>query len=124
MIKEPKRFKDNPSDLAMYTGTEKYYKNSSLIGLRYTDGIKHMAESRDAYWLIQMAYNYSRFIPKLAKELFVTIELSVDGDEAELVFTDGNDNILHVEDIPYTDYPDEGVCLWLIDGVLLLPSEY
>jgi hypothetical protein len=124
MIKEPKRFKDNPSDLAMYTGTEKYYKNSSLIGLRYTDGIKHMAESRDAYWLIQMAYNYSRFIPKLAKEPFVTIELSVDGDEAELVFTDGNDNILHVEDIPYTDYPDEGVCLWLIDGVLLLPSEY
>ena len=119
-----KRLKDNPSDLNEFYGTENYYKNELTPDLRYTDGVKHVAKTRDAYWLLHLIYLRSKSIKAIMQEPFVTAELSVEDDSAVLVFTDGNDNILHAEDIEYTDYPDEGVCLWLVDGILLLPSEY
>jgi hypothetical protein len=119
-----KRFKDNPSDLNEFIGTEQYHKNANMVGMYYTDGVKHMAQSRDAYWLLNLIYIRSRHVKAISQEPFITAELSVEDDSAVLVFTDGNNNILHAEDIEYTDYPDEGVCLWLVDGILLLPSEY
>lgn len=119
-----KRFKDNPSDLNEFYGTEVYHHVSYMPDIRYTDGVEHMAETRDAYWLLHLIYLRSRNIKAIIQEPFVTAELSVEGDSAVLVFTDGNDNILHSEYIEHTDYPDDGVCLWLINGVLMLPSEY
>ena len=119
-----KRFKDNPSDLAEFIGTEQYHKNANMVGMYYTDGVKHMAQSRDAYWLLHLIYIRSQHVKLIKQEPFITAEMSVEDDSAVLVFTDGNNNILHAEDIEYTDYPDEGVCLWLVDGILLLPSEY
>ena len=121
---EAKRFKDNPSDLCQFNGSETIYRNAYMLGMNYTEGIKHMADTRDAYWLIQLTYVRAKNIKTLKDEPFITIELSVADDTAEIVFTDGNDNILYAEDIAYTDYPDDGVCMWLVDGILLLPSEY
>jgi hypothetical protein len=122
--KAAERVKDNPQDLSEFRGTDNYYKNAYMLGMVYTDGVKHMAETRDAYWLIQYVYAKSNYIKALKGEPFLTIEMSVSDSSATIAITDGNDNILHTDEIEYTDYPDDGVCLWLVDGVLLLPSEY
>ncbi len=119
-----KRFKSNPDDLEQFTSTGQYYTNPSMFDMYYTDGIKHMAKTRDAQWLLNLVYLRSKHVNVIKQEPFITAELSVEDDSAIIVFTDGNNKVLHAEDIEYTDYPDDGVCLWLIDGVLLLPSEY
>jgi hypothetical protein len=121
---EAKRFKDNPSDLCQFYGTEMYHRDPLMVNMVYTDGVQHVAETRQAYWLIMFIYARYVHMKVFKNEPFITIEMTTEDDTAEVVFTDGNNNILHVEEIGYTDYPDEGVCMWLVDGVLMLPSEY
>lgn len=116
--------KENPLDLTEFTGTETYYKQSFMFGMVYTDGVKYLMETRSCYWLLQTIYAVKNTSTILKGEPFLTCELSVDGDHAVLVFTDGNNNILQTEDIPYTDFQGNGVCLWYVDNVVLLPSEY
>jgi hypothetical protein len=121
---EAKRFKDNPSDLCQFYGTEMWHRDPLMVNMVFTDGVKHVADTRQAYWLIMFIYARYVHMKVFKNEPFITIEMTTEDDTAEVVFTDGNNNILHVEEIGYTDYPDEGVCMWLIDGVLMLPSEY
>ena len=121
---EAKRFKDNPSDLCQFYGTEMWHRDPLMVNMVFTDGVKHVADTRQAYWLIMFIYARYVHMKVFKNEPFITIEMTTEEDTAEVVFTDGNNNILHVEEIDYTDYPDEGVCMWLIDGVLMLPSEY
>jgi hypothetical protein len=121
---EAKRFKDNPSDLCQFYGTEMWHRDPLMVNMVFTDGVKHVADTRQAYWLIMFIYARYVHMKVFKNEPFITIEMTTEDDTAEVVFTDGNNNILHVEEIDYTDYPDEGVCMWLIDGVLMLPSEY
>jgi hypothetical protein len=117
------RFKgcNNADDLKMYNGTENYYKCLTIL---YTDGIKHLCESRQCYWLITDIALYTSYVMELKKEPFLTCELIKTSEKNTLIYTDGNNNILFSQDIEYTDFADEGVCLYLIEGVLMLPSEY
>lgn len=101
-----------------------YHRDPLMVNMVYTDGVQHVAETRQAYWLIMFIYARYVHMKVFKNEPFITIEMTTEDDTAEVVFTDGNNNILHVEDIAYTDYPDDGVCMWLVDGVLMLPSEY
>ena len=121
---EAKRFKDNPSDLCQFYGTEMYHRDTLMVNMVYTDGVQHVAETRQAYWLIMFIYARYVHMKVFKNEPFITIEMTTEDETAEVVFTDGNNNILHVEEIGYTDYPDDGVCMWLVNGVLMLPSEY
>jgi len=121
---EAKRFKDNPSDLCQFYGTEMWHRDPLMVNMVFTDGVKHVADTRQAYWLIMFIYARYVHMKVFKNEPFITIEMTTEEDTAEVVFTDGNNNILHVEEIDYTDYPDEGVCMWLVNGVLMLPSEY
>jgi len=125
-MKKEQRFssRDNADDLLQFTGTDEYYQNQTMPFVVYTDGVKHLFETRSAYWLGQLiATNYG-YNTLLKDESFITCELIKESSEAILVFTNGNDKVLFLEQIPYTDFPDKGVCVWLIDGVMLLPSEY
>jgi hypothetical protein len=121
---EAKRFKDNPSDLCQFYGTEEWHRDPLMVNMVFTDGVKYVVESRQAYWLVMYIYARYVHVRALRDEPFITIEMTTEDDTAEVIFTDGNNNILHAEEIGYTDYPDAGVCMWLVNGVLMLPSEY
>lgn len=43
---------------------------------------------------------------------------------ARLSMEDGNDNELVVQIIEFTDFPLSEITMWLVNDVLLLPSEY
>jgi hypothetical protein len=48
----------------------------------------------------------------------------IKGDSFKVTMEDGNGNIQITQRIPYSDFPYDVANLWLIDGTLILPSEY
>ena len=41
-----------------------------------------------------------------------------------ILATDGNHNKVTSQEIPFSDFPYDLATLWLVDGCLMLPSEY
>lgn len=105
-------------ELRQFIGTEHYYKNT--FGLLFTDGVKYLADNAGAYWLIDAIESYHR------PEHFQLWELhKQEGNKAVLTMKeDTNEPLLVEQEIPYTGFPLDYIKLYLIDGVLLLPSEY
>jgi len=105
--------------LAQCIGTEQYWKNE-LLSFNYTDGIKFLWESCEAYWLLVAISSHQR------KEPFQLWELKVNKDHTAVLTMKEDDGqpTLVEQEIPFTDFPLDTISLYLIDGVLLLPSEY
>lgn len=105
--------------LQQFTGTENWYKHA--FGGSYTDGVKYLAENAGAYWLLDAIFSYAR------KEPFQVWNLTLSpcgGSDAVLTMKEDSGAPEVVKQlIEYTDFPFN-VELWLIDGVLILPSEY
>jgi hypothetical protein len=95
----------------------------------YTDGVRFLATETKAYWLLSLIESFyahkARFIQK---NDFLTIKLTTLINEPYptglLRFEDGNYNIIHAYAIDSTTFPIDELKLFLIDNVLLLPSEY
>ena len=110
------------SDLNQFTGTLKYYTHWTRI--QYTDGIKFLAEQGEAYWLIDAITSYQT--KKIRRIPFQVWELKKT-EKTKAILTmkeDTNQPELIKQEIPYTDFPLNEIKLYLIDGILLLPSEY
>ena len=109
-------------ELKVFTGTFHYYDH---WGLQLTDGVMYLAERAEAHWLVDLVWSY-QCREHIKKEPFQLYQLVVDKKEQKGTVTcsDGNDNILMSQEIQYTDFPLEKISLYLIDGILLLPSEY
>ncbi len=108
--------------LAHFYGTENYYRHA-LSGLRYTDGIQYLAEKAGAHWLLDAIFSYRR------KEPFQVWKLEVTEGKSRrtallTMREDTNRPIKVKQKIEFTDFPLDEIEVWLIDGVLILKSEY
>lgn len=86
------------------------------LGITYTDGVKLLADTCGAYWLIDAIASHRR------KEEFQVWTLQ----RGILICTNGDNDIPIVSQIiPYTDFPTELLPfkLWLENGTLMLPEE-
>ncbi len=118
-MKKAEEILDN---LVYFTGTGNYYKH--MFGIMYTDGVQYLAESADAYWLIDLVASY-QFDMKVKKEEFQVYKLKVNPDKTAIVeISDGNDNIIATQKILYTDFPLDEITLWFSNKVCYLPSEH
>jgi hypothetical protein len=115
--------------LAGYTGTDGYTRYHS--GLLLTDGVRALAEQFGAFWLLDIVASYQAPVTKPKPEIDMSFQVwklqrTPDSPEfaANVTCTDGNDNIIFIQGIPYTDFPYAEATIWLTDGVMLLPSEY
>ncbi|CAB4121823.1 hypothetical protein UFOVP26_32 [uncultured Caudovirales phage] len=110
--------------LSQYTGTEQWYRHFFNKNFLYTDGVKHFAENagNGAYWFLDIMA--TEFTKLQAENPFMSVHLNVQGSEAVLELTDGNDGILAGKRIEFTDCPEGNWNFYLIDNVMLLPSEY
>lgn len=123
MSKENLR-KELESSLPYYTGTEKYHLCNDFY---LTDGVKYLCDTAGAYWLIDVFYSSNLALEQVCvTEEFQVLEMTVDLEKsnAALTITDGNEAILHTQDIEFTDFPLEKIKLYLSDNVIMLPSEY
>lgn len=116
-------------NLKHFTGTEMYHY-IPILRTRFTDGLKYLATTADCYWLISDASVIAKSLKNRSK--WVTIDfkrLSADkqdytGYEAEIVYSDGNDNILETHRYNATDFPLDELRLFFVNDTLMLPSEY
>lgn len=107
---------------SQFTGTDHYYKH--YLGFTFTDGVGQIAEDCGAYWLIDLVASY-RNHPKVRDECFQTWTLSrVKNNKFKVVCTDGNENILVTQKIPFSDFKYDECVFWCIEQVIMLPSEY
>ena len=112
-------------------GTQHYYRYPLPIGraLLLTDGVKQLAEAAECHWLIDVIASY-QYMKKLDPHFQVwTLEVydeeTAEKENYDAVVKGFNDTELIVKQkIPFTDFPLEKVKLYLMDGVILLPSEY
>lgn len=93
--------KFDPADLAHFTGTEHYYRLNRRCLI--TDGAKYLADSAEAYWLLDAAASY--LFELGTADWFVLVRLSVKKNRAELTLEDGNGGVRARQQIPYTDFP-------------------
>jgi hypothetical protein len=115
--------------LQHFRGSEMLYK-IPLTGTRYTEGIKYLANAAECYWLITDASIMAKCLMKLSS--FITVDFKrlsqekqdQSGYEAEIIYSDGNDNILEAHRYRITDFPLDELRLYFVDNTLMLPSEY
>lgn len=113
------------TDLAEFTGTEKWYRHPIVKNTLYTDGIKYVAERAGAYWLIdEIAFNQMHLLVKNEEFQVWTLNVDLVKSTAILTCDDGNDNIVYTKQIGFTDFPMEEIKIYVTNNVILLPSEY
>ena len=110
--------------ISQATGTTQYYKFSQIPQFPViTDGVKSVVELAGCYWLLDVI-GFKQIDPKLDKA-FQVWKLEVDTENTRGVLRGFNDTTLIItQDVPFTTFPLAELKLFLIDGVLLLPSEY
>lgn len=114
------------ADLAQFTGTSQYYQHP--LGLKYTDGVKYLAENGQAYWLLDAIASWQAD-PKIRDDRQLQEiqfwKLTVNPDQsATLVCEQDLNDIAVTQAIPFTDFGLESVTIYCQQGVMLLPSEY
>jgi len=105
--------------LANYYGSENIYDHR-LTKLRYTDGARAFAINAGAYWFIDIVG--TEILPMNLE--FGVVKLVSKDNAASVVVEDGNGNPSWTKKIEFTDCPEGVWSFYLIDGTLLLPSEY
>ena len=112
------------SDLADFTGTEQIWRHGLVRHVVYTDGVQHVAEAGEAYWLIDKVA-CAQLEEHVRAHEFQLWTLTVKEDlSANLVCTDGNGTTVSTEHIGYTDFPLPELKLYVTNNTILLPSEY
>jgi len=111
--------------LRQFHGTENWYRHCMVRNVLYTDGAKYVAETAEAYWLLD-EIAFSQMVKRVATEEFQLWKLKVNlkDQTARLVCEDGNGSSLFIKRIPYTDFPLEEISFYFTDNTILLPSEY
>lgn len=104
--------------------SDAYHRFSPIPGFPLaTDGVILIAEAAGCYWLLDMIGSYQ--CDKQLDPEFQVWTLAVNHEDDTGVVRGYNDTELIItQEIPFTDFPLEELKLYLIDGILLLPSEY
>jgi hypothetical protein len=109
------------SNLALFTGTTQRYK-TMFPEVKYTDGVKYVAENCESYWLIDLIVSYQT--RQFREDYpFQVWKLTKTGDSA-MICEDGNNNRLRSQKIKLTDFPLSEFTLWCVNGIIMVPSEY
>ena len=126
--------------LANFHGSENFHRHQ-LSGMIYTDGIKHVAEAGQAYWLIDAIASYQRDRRLTGDEMlrdYQIWQLKVNADKSAALTckADTNEPYAITQEIEFTDFPLSAIKLTVDRGstynaagravpcmTLMLPSE-
>ena len=117
-----KTVKEIENIMAHATGTFQYHRYSIFPGYPViTDGVRALAEAAECFWLLDIIGSYQSN-RKLGRD-FQVWKLTVNDDKSAVVEGYNDTDLVITQDIEYTDFPLNGLKLWLMNGVILLPSE-
>ena len=106
------------------TGITAYHRFSIIPGFPViTDGVLALAEAAGCFWLMDIIGSYQS--NNALDKKFQVWTLTVNTEDHTAVARGYNDTELIItQEIPFTDFPLQELKLFLIDGIILLPSEY
>jgi len=110
------------SALMQFIGTENWYQHPLIPAMTYTDGVKYFAEQTESYWLLDIIA--TEHFPMLKEQPFLFITVESQNGSCTIVVTDGNGNELKSKHVTFTTLIEGTWKFYLLDDVLLLPSEY
>ena len=110
-------------ELDSFRGTTRYYEH--FTGLRYTDGVRHLADRADAYWLVDAIMSW-QLECKVRRVPFQFWRLRVNEDKTAVLemVEDTGLPVIARQTFRWTDFPVGEIKLYFQNGVLFLPSEY
>ena len=113
-------------ELGNFTGTENWYRHGLARAITYTDGVKFVVETCSCYWLIDEIALSNMTEKKLKMEEFQVWKFAADVEKSTGLLTceDGNDKVVYKKKITFTDFPYPEIKFYMVDNVILLPSEY
>jgi hypothetical protein len=124
---------DLKTNLMQFTGTENYYRNPFHGKLLYTDGVKYLAETAGAYWLIDLIASHQPDIRKnkdnrLHQMQFWNLTVHPNKSATATCRADSDVPPVVTQEISYTDFPMQEIDLWVVADaqgmVAMLKSEY
>jgi hypothetical protein len=112
------------AELKQFTGSEVIYKH--WLSIQYTEGVKYLADAAQAYWLIDAiaSHQTKKFLSDPKLQDFQIWHLVVQDKSGILYALWDTDKEVLRQEIEYTDFPMPDVKLYLVQKVLMLPSEY
>jgi len=110
------------SELTNFVGTKYWYQHPQNNAMTFTDGVKYFAERAQSYWLLGVIV--TEYFPMLKDHPLLVITAESQREHCVIFVTDGNENQLQSKHIPYTTLIEGQWKFYLMDNVLLLPSEY
>lgn len=105
-------------NLKHFCGTEQYYKH--FLGIRYTDGVKYLAENAQCYWLIDAIASHQPKVNKIPRLKEFQLWFLHVGTEHEFIKPKGHNKAVLtcwedtptaetkpvvIQQIPFTDFP-------------------
>jgi hypothetical protein len=116
---------DLRSSLSHFTGSTRFIRDP-FTGLVHTEGIEHMAERAGAQWLISDIGAVFRIHPNVRGIPFQLWILTVSEEKTAVLICceDCDMPAIYAQRYEYTDFPVGTWKMYLIDGVLMVPSEY
>jgi len=112
------------SDLSQFIGTTVWYRHGFVKSITFTDGVKYVADTGGAYWLIDEIV-FAQTMPEIASAKFQLWRLMVSLKYVGLLTClDGSNNPIFAKKIKYTDFPLTEIKFYFTDNVIMLPSEY
>ena len=88
----------------------------------YTDGVQYFCEKAGCYWFLDIVA--TELFRLQRQHPFMVITLAADDGEADIFAEDGDGGAIYKRHINFTDAPDGTWRFYLIDNIVLLPSEY
>jgi hypothetical protein len=112
-------------DTSGFTGSTQAFRHPLTPGFTFSDGVQYVAEKAGAYWLIDVIFSYQHTALAKGEEFQVwTLQKHAD-NTATVTMSDGNsEKHLISQVIPFTDFPQEKMVMWLANKMLYLPSEH
>lgn len=112
------------AELKQFNGSCVLYRH--WLNIQYTEGIKHLAELTQSFWLIDAiaAHQTKNLLSDPKLQEFQIWHLTVEDLAGVLICEWDTDKKVVRQDIPYTNFPLLSIKLYLVQKVLMLPGEY
>ena len=89
-----------------------------------TQGVEEFCEENQCFWFVNVIFSYQTEKFKEEEEFQVwKFKKDKEGGGCRVICEDGNDNILIVQKIPFTDCKQIKFKFWFTNNTVLLPSE-
>jgi hypothetical protein len=105
LILQNNKLKDLTNGFGSCIGTSQYHQHPLVRNLVYTDGIYELCEGLKCWWFLDVVASYQLYA-SMAKVIYQWWTVYVQNNQATVYCTDGDDNVIKTQDIPFTDLPD------------------